>query len=67
MKIVDVLNPDVEKRLQPHERMATAIAELIKENGACLPQDLNARGFTPDEVARLWAVSKTLAALMVEP
>lgn len=47
MKIVDLVNDDPEKRLQPYERMATAIVEIIKEKGACLPQDLNAKGFTP--------------------
>lgn len=67
MKIVDVVNPDPEKRFAPCERMANAIVEIIKQKGGCLPQDLNARGFTPKEVANLWDMSKSLAALMMGP
>jgi hypothetical protein len=66
MKIVDVENDDPEKQGEPSKRMARTIVEIIKETGACLPQDLNARGFTPDEVAKLWGMSKALAAQMME-
>jgi hypothetical protein len=47
-------------------RMAAAIADLVREQGGCLPQDLNARGFTPDEVARHWNMAKALAAVHTE-
>ena len=67
MKIVDVANPDPEKQFAPCERMANAMVEIIRKKGGCLPQDLNARGFSPKEVADLWDMSKTLVALMMEP
>jgi hypothetical protein len=43
------------------ERMATAIVEIIREQGGCLPHDLAARGFTYDEIDRHWAMAKALA------
>lgn len=43
------------------ERMAAVIVEIIKEKGGCLPQDLAARGFTPDEIDRHWPMAKALA------
>lgn len=43
------------------DRMATAIASLMRENDGCLPQDLVAKGFTPEEVDRHWAMAKALA------
>jgi hypothetical protein len=66
MKIVDVQNDNPEMQREPCERMAMTIVEIIEETGACLPQDLNARGFTPKEVAELWGMSKALAAQMME-
>ena len=41
--------------------MATAIIDLSKKQGGCLPQDLNAQGFSPDEVAQHWCMAKALA------
>jgi hypothetical protein len=67
MKIIDLVNDDPRKQLKPYEPMATAIVDTIREKGGCLPQDLNARGFTPREVADLWPVARALAALMMEP
>ena len=52
---------EAERKFSVAERMATAIAEIIKETGGCLPQDLNARVFTPEEVDRNWAMAKALA------
>lgn len=43
------------------ERMATAIVEIMKEQGGCLPHDLAAKGFTYEEIDRHWAMAKALA------
>ena len=43
------------------ERMADAIVEIIKKNSGCLPQDLLAKGFTPAQIERHWAMAKALA------
>jgi len=60
MKIVD-LSRSPEKPFAVYERMATTIAELIRRNGGCLPQDLNAEGFSPAEVAEHWRMARALA------
>lgn len=44
-------------------RMAEAIANITQEKGGCLPQDLNAKGFSPEEVTRYWAMASALAAV----
>ncbi len=61
--VVDLVTTDENKKFEPAGRMATAIIEITQENGGCLPQDLNARGFTPDEVASHWHMAKALAAV----
>lgn len=43
------------------ERMATAVVEITREEGSCVPKDLLARGFTEDEIDRHWAMAKALA------
>ena len=43
--------------------MASAIIEIMQENGECLPQDLNVMGFTPDEVSQHWHLAKSLAVV----
>lgn len=44
-------------------RMAKAIAELKQKNGGCMPQDLNAKGFTPQEVVDHWNAAHFLIAI----
>jgi len=61
--IVDLITTDKDKRFAPAGRMATAIIEIMRENGDCLPQDLNAKGFTPEEVATHWHLAKCLMAI----
>ncbi len=41
--------------------MAKSIVKLMRENQTCLPQDLVAEGFHPDEIDRHWAMAKALA------
>ncbi len=36
------------------DRMATAIVELLKNNGRCQPDDLAAEGFSQSEVELNW-------------
>ena len=62
-RIVDLVSDDGDKRYEPAGRMATAIFEVTTATGGCLPQDLNERGFTPDEVAKDWHFAKSLAAV----
>lgn len=44
-------------------RMAAAVISVMREKGDCLPQDLNAKGFTPAEVADNWHMAKALASV----
>lgn len=44
-------------------RMAAAIVSITRDNGDCLPQDLNEKGFTPAEVSENWHMAKSLAAV----
>ena len=61
MLVVDLITTDEDKRFAPAGRMAAAIIEITQENGGCLPQDLNALGFTPAEVSQHWHMAKSLA------
>jgi len=59
--VVDLITTDTDKRFAPAGRMATAIIDMTRKQGGCLPQDLNAHGFSPDEVAQHWRMAKALA------
>ncbi len=61
IRVVDLVTSDDDNRFAPAGRMAAAIIEITQESGWCLPQDLNARGFTPAEVAQHWHLAKSLA------
>ena len=54
-------DPGSEKKFDAADRMGAAIAQLMRENDGCLPQDLLAKGFTPDEITRYWPMAKALA------
>jgi hypothetical protein len=59
MLIVQVQgNEDV---FAPCQSMATAIVEILKANGECRPDDLKAKGFSPDEIKRFWRMAYGLA------
>lgn len=64
--VVDLVTTDEGKRFAPAGRMAAAIIEVTQENGRCLPQDLNARGFTSAEVAQHWHMASSLAAVEIK-
>ncbi|MCP3385972.1 hypothetical protein NLM31_36850 [Bradyrhizobium sp. CCGUVB4N] len=63
LRVVDLVSDDQDKRYEPAGRMAAAIIKVTQEQGACLPQDLNQRGFTPDEVVKHWHLANSLAAV----
>jgi hypothetical protein len=63
LRVVDLITTDEDRKFAPAGRMAAAIIEIIRENGDCLPQDLNAKGFMPDEVVKHYHMAKSLAAV----
>ena len=62
-RIVDLVSHEADTRYEPAGRMAAVIIEVTQEKGGCMPQDLNDREFTPEEVARHWHMAKSLAAV----
>ncbi len=66
MKIVAMANNDHVEKLEPRLlRMATVIAEIIEDKGGCLPHDLEARGFTRDEINQRWSKAKEASAALI--
>lgn len=63
MRVVDLAATGTEGKFGPAERMATAIVEIYREQGGCLPQDLLSKGFTNDEIVRHWHIANALAKL----
>jgi hypothetical protein len=63
LQVIDLITTDEGKRYEPAGRMAAAIIEISRANGDCLPQDLNAKGFTPVEVAEHWHMARSFAAV----
>ncbi len=45
----------------PCQKMATEIAQTLKDKGECKPSDLEAKGFPSHEVKQHWAMSYALA------
>ena len=43
------------------ERMASVIADIIRDDGKCSPRELKVHGFTPNEIARHWPMAYALA------
>jgi hypothetical protein len=61
IRVVDLVTSGDDRKFAPAGRMAAAIIEITQESGGCLPQHLNAKGFTPAEVAQHWHLAKSLA------
>jgi hypothetical protein len=61
VRIVALVSGRDDQRYEPAGRMAVVIIEITEEKGGCLPQDLNERRFSPDEVAQHWHMAKSLA------
>jgi hypothetical protein len=64
--VIDLIATDEDKKFAPAGRMAAAIIEIIQQHGGCLPQDLNERGFTPEEVVEHWHLAQSLAAVEIK-
>ena len=58
---VSAHDPD---RFVLHQHMAVAIISIIKESGSCVPRDLEAKGYTPEDIAQCWALARALAQVM---
>jgi len=65
LHVVDIVTTDEGKKFAPAGRMAAVIIEITREKGGCLPQDLDARGFTPGEVAKHWHMAQAFAAVEI--
>ena len=59
--VVDVASESM--KFSTAGRMAEVIMELRKKNGGCMPQELNARGFTPQEVVDHWDAAHFLITI----
>ena len=61
LRIVDQITTETDKRFEPVARMADAIIETTLENGDCVQQDLQAKGFTHQDIAAHWHFANALA------
>ncbi len=61
--VIDLVTTDENKRFAPTGRMASAIIDLTRKNGGCLPQDLLPFGFTPQETIDLWQIANGMALI----
>ncbi|MDE2029557.1 MAG: hypothetical protein KGI97_03230, partial [Alphaproteobacteria bacterium] len=59
--VVDVINEGTS--FSTAGRMAAVIVEMKKKHGMCMPQDLNAKGFTSQEVVDHWDAAHFLIAI----
>jgi hypothetical protein len=59
---VSAHDPD---RFALHQHMAVAIISIIKASGSCVPRDLKAKGYTPEDIARCWPSARALAQVML--
>lgn len=61
--VIDLISENEALKFEIAGRMANAIIKLREKNGGCMPQDLNAQGFTPTEVADNWNAAHFLIAI----
>jgi len=61
--VIDLISDNEALKFEVAGRMANEIVELSKKNGGCMPQDLNARGFTPSQVSENWNAAHFLIAI----
>lgn len=59
--VIDLITSDEDKKYAPAGRIAAAIIQIVEDTGGCLPQDLNEKGFTPDEIYQHWHMAQALA------
>lgn len=63
VRVVDLVTTNEHRKFEVAGRMAATIIQIIRVNGACLPKDLNARGFTPTAVIEHWDMAKLFAVV----
>jgi hypothetical protein len=61
--VVDQITTTTDKKFEPVARMADAIIDIALQQGECLPLDLQAKGFSSNEVAALWHFAQAMAAI----
>jgi hypothetical protein len=61
--IHQLVNTRDNKKFELAGRIAAAIIHITQAQGGCLPQDLNAHDFTPDEIASHWHMARALAVV----
>jgi hypothetical protein len=60
-RIIHQITTTTDKKFEPVARMADAIVDITLQHGACLSSDLQAYGFTKNEIASLWHFALALA------
>jgi hypothetical protein len=60
---IDLMSDKQSLSFEVAGKMAEAILELRKTQGGCMPQDLNAKGFTPSQVADNWDAAHFIIAI----
>jgi hypothetical protein len=63
LRVVDLVSTNDGPTFAPAGRMAAAIIDITMERGDCLPQDLNIKGFSPNEISEHWHMAESLAAV----
>ncbi len=61
--VPEAFGDDTENASDIRDRMAVAIARIIKADGECHPHNLKDHRFTPDEIARYWPSAYALACV----
>jgi len=58
---------DASRAAPVQERMADTIVLTMRERGYCRARDLEANGFTAEEIGHYWAYANALAAVQLIP
>ncbi len=65
LQVIDLIATDNSPRFAPAGYMASAIIEITQQRGNCQPQDLNAKGFSRDEIRSHWHMAQSLADIEI--
>ena len=63
LQVIDLIATGNGATFAPAGCIASAIVELIKSTGDCLPRDLIGKGFTTAEIESHWHMAHSLAAV----
>lgn len=61
MRVIDLCKQQATPHFGQHQSMATAIAEILATKGECYPDDLEAKGFDPEDIKQNWSIAYGLA------